>query len=88
MPHADVLDTSSIDPSLFDGASSGILDSQDLATIASGLERGQLAVALVYEDRSLAAVAEAWASVGGAELFSGGVDITDLDHALDEGNPA
>lgn len=88
VPHAEVLSASSIETSLFDGAFSGILDEDDLATIATELEPGQLAIALVYEDRSLAAPAKAWTVAGGSELFSGGIDVADLDHTLDEGNPA
>ena len=55
------------------------------AAIAAGLEDGQFAVALVYEDRSLASAAAAWTSAGGSELFSGGVAIDDLEDALSEG---
>lgn len=76
----------SIDTSAFDGAESGILDSDDLASIASELQAGQIALAVVYEDRSLAAAAGAWAAAGGVELFSGGVDIAELDRTLNEGN--
>lgn len=76
----------SIDTSAFDGAESGILDSDDLASIASELQAGQIALAVVYEDRSLAAAAGAWAAAGGVELFSGGVDIEELDRTLNEGN--
>ena len=75
-----------IDVSVFDGVESGILDAEDLEHIASELREGQIALAVVYEDRSLAAAAAAWATVGGVELFSGGVDIADLEHALTEGN--
>ncbi len=74
-----------IDLSVFDGVESGILDAEDLASVVSELRPGQLALAIVYEDRSLAAAADAWAAAGGAELFSGGVDIADLEHALQEG---
>lgn len=76
----------SIDTSAFDGAGSGILDADDLADIAAELEAGQIALAVVYEDRSLAAAAGAWAVAGGIELFSGGVDIEELDRTLNEGN--
>lgn len=84
----DVQGATALDLSVFDGAESGILDDEDLAGIASALDRDQIAVALVYEDRCLAAAAESWAKVGGIELFSGGVDITDLEHALEERNPS
>lgn len=73
------------DLTVFDGVRSDILDQQDLTEIAAALEPGQFAIAIVYEDRSLAAAAAAWAGAGGQELLSGGVDIADLERALDEG---
>lgn len=75
-----------INLSTFDGAASSLLDADDLASIAAELQRGQVALAVVYEDRSLAVAAGAWAAAGGVELFSGGVDITELDQQIDEGN--
>ena len=85
-PFNDLDGITSIDTSAFDGAESGTLDSDDLAGIASELQAGQIALAVVYEDRSLAAAAGAWSAVGGVELFSGGVDIEELDRTLNEGN--
>ena len=83
---ADFETVTGVDPTAFAGAESGILDADDLAVIASELHAGQIALAVVYEDRSLATAAAAWDAVGGTELFSGGVDIADLEHVLDEGN--
>lgn len=82
---ADVQDSTRLDLSVFDGVESGILDAEDHAGIASALDPGHIALAIVYEDRSLASAANAWAEAGGRELFSGGVDLTDLEHALEEG---
>lgn len=72
----------------FEGATSDIMDEDDLGTIASALEPGQIAVAIIYEDRCLAAAAEAWIEAGGVELFSGGVDLADLESSLAEGTPS
>ncbi|MEQ6896477.1 DUF6325 family protein [Microbacterium sp. KR10-403] len=69
----------------FAGAESGVLDDDDRAEIAASLEEGGFAIAVVYEDRSLAPVADAWAAVGASELFSGGVAIDDLSSAVEEG---
>lgn len=69
----------------FDGAFSGILDAADRDAIAAELNPGDVAIAIVYEDRSLAVAARAWISAGGRELFAGGIDITDLESALQEG---
>lgn len=85
LPTVDALAGSGIDAEVFDGADSGILDAADLAAIATELESDQLALAVFYEDRSLAAAADAWSTVGGRELFAGGIDIDDLDRAINEG---
>ena len=81
---ADLNATSSVDLSIFDGAASHILD-DDLTKISGELTPGRFALAVVYEDRSLATAAAAWATVGGTELFSGGIDLADLEATL-EGN--
>ncbi|MFT4214761.1 MAG: hypothetical protein QM622_08295 [Microbacterium sp.] len=58
-----------------------------LAAIVAELSDGQFAVAIVYEDRSLAAAAaESWTAAGGIEIFSGGIDIADLEEQLEEEN--
>ena len=81
---ADLLAVTGFDLGLLEGVDSGILDAEDMDTIVADLQDGQFAVAIVYEDRSLATAAEAWVRAGGAEVFSGGVAISDLDHALEE----
>lgn len=68
---------------VFDGASSGVLDADDLAAIAGSLVPGRIAIAIVYEDRSLAGLARAWRAEGGAELWSGGIDAGELAHRLE-----
>lgn len=77
-----------VDPALFEGAESDILETDDLVGIAEALDEGQVAIALVYEDRSLAAAANAWTTAGATELFSGGIDVAELDRVLTERNPA
>ncbi|CAM5303846.1 hypothetical protein [Leifsonia shinshuensis] len=69
----------------FAGAYSGILDAEDVQRVAEALEPGGFALALVYEDRSLAPAAEAWLAAGGTELFAGGVDIIDLAETVETG---
>lgn len=70
-------------PAGFEGAYSGILDTEDVQRVAEALDPGACAVALVYEDRSLAPAADAWIAAGGVELFAGGVDIIDLADAVE-----
>ena len=68
------------------GIESGILDTEDLNSISAELTDTQLAVAVVYEDLTLSAAAAAWAKVGGTELFSGAIAISDLEVSLEEGD--
>lgn len=70
------------DPSVFDGAVTNLLDDDDLTLITEAIDAGQLAIAILYEDRSLAAVATAFAAEGGRELWAGGVDVEDLADRL------
>lgn len=71
------------DLSVFEGAESGILDAEDLDQVARSLEPGWIAVAVVYEERSLAAVAGAWEAAGARLLLAGGVELDDLESALE-----
>lgn len=83
---ADLDGVTGVDLSVFDGVQSDILEADDLAGIAAELQSGQIGLVVVYEDRSLATAAAAWSAVGGVELFSGGIDVEELDRALTEGN--
>ena len=76
-------DASGLDLSVFAGAASGILEQDDLDAIAAQLQDGQFALVVVYEERTLADAADAWLAAGGVELLAGGVDIEDLEHALE-----
>lgn len=67
---------------VYEGVESGILDDDDLAAIAAELTGDELAIAVVYEDRGLAVVAEHVATSGGRLLWSGGVGVADLEQAL------
>lgn len=70
-------------PADFAGVYSGILDTDDVQRVADALEPGGVAIALVYEDRSLATAAAAWITAGGTELLVGGVDMIDLSESLE-----
>ncbi len=74
-----------VDLSAFEGAESDVLGDDDLAAIAAELGEDELAIAVVYEDRSLAGVVQALAAEGGSLLWSGGIDVADLESALTEG---
>jgi hypothetical protein len=68
----------------FEGAESDILDETDLAAIAETLSLGERALAVVYEERSLAAAVDAWTADGGRIIMTGGVEIDDLELSLSD----
>lgn len=70
-----------------DGVESSILERDDLEEIADALTEGWVALAVVYEDRSLATVASAVLASGGELLWSGGITIDDLEQALEAEAP-
>jgi hypothetical protein len=72
-----------LDLSVFHGTELAILDDEDSALIAAELNNDSRALVIVYEDRSLAAVAERVGTAGGQLLWSGGVEVEDLDEKED-----
>lgn len=56
-----------------------LLDDEDLAVVAAELEEGERALVVLYEDRSLASVADLLAASGGREIWVGGLDVDALD---------
>lgn len=79
---SDLRPAGGFDLTVFENAESRILDEEDLAEIAGGLQPGWVAVAVVYEERSMADVVQSWSDAGGALLVSGGVDLVELDRTL------
>ncbi|MDN6427217.1 hypothetical protein [Acidipropionibacterium jensenii] len=79
---------SAVDLEIFEGIESGILDEEDIATIATEIHDEQFALVVVYEDRSLAETAAAWTRAGGTEILTGGIAVADLELAVTEGQPS
>jgi hypothetical protein len=67
---------------VFEGASSGLLDRDDLDAVAAGLTQGATAAVLVYEELALLEVIEAWENGGARIVSEGPVDVDDIDAAL------
>lgn len=63
-------------------AETDLLDSDDLAALAAEVSAEHDVLVVVYEDRNLANLAQAVASLGGHEIWSGGVSMDDLEQAL------
>lgn len=83
IPLSDAATYISGDLSGFEGAESQILEEEDLAQIAESLTGDFIAIAVIYEDRSLASTANLVTAAGGSVLWSGGITLDDLEHALD-----
>ena len=84
VPLEDLQEPGGIDMSALSTVQSKLLDTEDLHDIATELDPAQFALVIIYEDRSLASAADAFARIGGIEIFTGAVDIADL-HAAIEG---
>src|SRR4051794_37678617 len=68
---------------VFDGASSGLLGEEDIASAGEVLEPGEAAVVLVYENRWAAPFAAAVRRNGGQLLASQRIPVPDVIAALD-----
>lgn len=71
----------------FEGASSGLLDEEDLAHLAGELADGAVAAIVVYEELAVLAAFDAF-EAGGAHLHSEGhLSVAELVDALDATDP-
>ena len=76
------------DFTVFEGASSGLLGDEDLATAAQAIEPGASAVLMVYENRWAAPFAAAVRRNGGMLLASERIPTGDLIEALEAAEAA
>jgi Family of unknown function (DUF6325) len=84
----DLDDQSVGDFKTFEGASSGLLGEDDVATVAERIEPGGAAVMLVYENRWAAPFAAAVRRNGGVLLDNQRIPVQDLVDALDAAEAA
>jgi Family of unknown function (DUF6325) len=76
------------DFAVFEGASSGLIGDEDVATAADAMEPGASAVMIVYENRWAAPFAAAVRRNGGVLLASERIPTQDLIDALDAAEAA
>lgn len=76
-----------LEMSVFQGASSGILDADDLASVGAQSTAGSVAAVLVYEELSMLQVLAGWERAGANLLAEGTVDANELISALDATEP-
>ncbi|MBH5146369.1 MULTISPECIES: DUF6325 family protein [Rhodococcus] len=72
------LSTENFDATVFGGASSHLLDVDDLALIAEDIGEGSLAAVLVYEELTLLPAIEAWTTRGATIITEGHLDLDGL----------
>jgi hypothetical protein len=84
----DLEDKSVGDFKIFEGASSGLLGEEDVATAAEALEPGTAAVMIVYENRWAAPFAAAVRRNGGILIENQRIPAQDLVAALDAAESA
>jgi hypothetical protein len=73
---------------VFEGASSGLLGEEDVATAAEAIEPGTAAVMIVYENRWAAPFAAAVRRNGGVVIDNQRIPVQDLVEALDAAEAA
>ena len=78
----------SADLSAWAGASSGLLDDSDLQQIALAIQPGSAAAVVVYENRWVFSVVDAWRRAGARLIADGGLSPDELIAALDATEPA
>lgn len=72
-----------VDLSAWAGASSGLLDDADVGQIAEAIGPGAAPAVIVYENRWVLGLADAWRREGARLIADGGVSADDLVAALD-----
>lgn len=80
-------DSTGIDLSAWAGASSSLLDASDLQEIAEAIQPGSAAAVIVYENRWVLRLVDAWRHEGAHLITDGGIAASDLVAALDATEP-
>jgi hypothetical protein len=72
-----------VDLSAWAGASSGLLDEQDVGEISAAMQAGSVAVVVIYENRWVLGLVDAWRRDGARMIANGGLPAADIVAALD-----
>ncbi|MGC0366824.1 hypothetical protein ABH922_004808 [Rhodococcus sp. 27YEA15] len=81
---ASTFELDDFDLAQFDGAASGLLDADDVATVGEELAPGSVGAVLVYEELAILSVLEAWNRSGVQVLAEGHLSVDELATVLDE----
>lgn len=77
-----------VDLSAWTGASSGLLDRTDVDEIAAAMQPGSVAAVIVYENRWVLGLVNAWRRDGARLIADGGIPASDVVAALDATEPS
>ena len=72
-----------VDLSAWAGASSGLLDDSDVSQISEVMQPGSVAVVVIYENRWVLGLVDAWRREGARLIADGGLSADDIVAALD-----
>ena len=72
-----------VDLTAWAGASSGLLDDSDVAEISAAMQPGSVAVVVIYENRWVLGLVDAWRRDGARLIADGGLSADDIIAALD-----
>lgn len=72
-----------VDLNAWAGASSGLLDDSDVGEIAAAIQPGSAAAVIVYENRWVLGLVDAWRREGARLIADGGIAAGDVVAALD-----
>jgi hypothetical protein len=79
--------TDGLDLSIWDGASSGLFDDDDIAEIGARVSPDSLAVVVVYENLWVLGLVGAWRRQGARLIADSGLGVDELIAALDATEP-
>ena len=77
-----------VDLTAWAGASSGLLDDSDVGEISAAMQPGSVAVVVIYENRWVLGLVDAWRRDGAQLIASGGISASDIVAALDATEPS
>lgn len=76
-----------VDLSAWQGASTGLLDAADIDQVGADLAPGDLAVVVIFENRWVTGLVDAWRAGGARLIAEGGIPASELVDALDATEP-
>jgi hypothetical protein len=77
-----------VDLGTWAGASSGLLDDSDVGEISASMQPGSVAVVVIYENRWVLGLVDAWRRDGARLIAEGGLSAADILAALDATEPS